>query len=239
MGEINKKIGKETLNFIIKHKYFLITFVVLAVLARLYGGQLDLAISNYFFKDGEFYLKNSFLAVVVHYGVHLFVATFLTIITLFLIYTLITKKTILKLNKKALIFILVSFIIAPGIIANLILKENVGRPRPVNCIEFNGDKHFQPPFKITNECKSNCSFVSGHASSAFTFLLFGFFFRGKTRKIVFSSAFIVGTIVSIGRIIQGRHFFTDTFFAFFFVWLTILIIYEIMYKNDDLPESLK
>ena len=98
---------------------------------------------------------------------------------------------------------------------------------------------FQAPFVISNQCASNCSFVSGHASFAFTFMVLGFFFRGSTRKIIFSSTFLFGLLVGFVRIFQGRHFFTDIVFAFFFTWLVITLVYKLFYPNDDLPESIR
>ena len=239
MSEVLQNIGITLKKFIFKHKYFLISFIVLAIIGRIFGREIDIPISSLFYNEDGFFLRNSIFAEVIQYGVHFFMAIFLSIIVLMFIYTLITKKSLFKINRKAFLFIIVTFILAPGLVANLLLKENVGRPRPVSITEFAGDKIFQPPFKISNECSSNCSFVSGHSASMFTLMLFGFFFRGRTRKIVFSATFLIGVITSIGRIIQGRHFFTDTVFAFFFVWLTINLVYEFMYKSDDLPESLK
>ena len=51
--------------------------------------------------------------------------------------------------------------------------------------------------------------------------------------------FIFGAVVGFVRIFQGRHFFTDVVFAFFFTWLTITLIYKFFYPNDELPDTIQ
>ena len=72
--------------------------------------------------------------------------------------------------RKAIIFFIVITIMAPGIVVNSILKDHSGRPRPAYVTEYGGTATFQPPFTISNQCESNCSFVSGHAAFAFAFI---------------------------------------------------------------------
>ncbi len=122
---------------------------------------------------------------------------------------------------------------------NSILKENVGRPRPIHITEYGGTAVFQPPFVISNQCENNCSFVSGHAAFAFTFMVIGLLFRNRLRHIICTSGFIFGALVGFVRIFQGKHFFTDVVFAFFFTWLTITLIYKFFYPNDQLPDIIQ
>ena len=141
--------------------------------------------------------------------------------------------------RKAVIFFIVVVIMAPGIVVNSILKENVGRPRPIHITEYGGTAVFQPPFVISNQCENNCSFVSGHAAFAFTFMVIGLLFRNRLRHIICTSGFIFGALVGFVRIFQGKHFFTDVVFAFFFTWLTITLIYKFFYPNDQLPDIIQ
>src|ERR1700709_2284591 len=45
---------------------------------------------------------------------------------------------------RALIFLIASLIIGPGLIVNLGLKDHAHRPRPVHVVEFGGDQEFRP-----------------------------------------------------------------------------------------------
>lgn len=225
-------------NYIIKHKIFILIFATLAVVARIYSN-LDLYISNLFYKDNTFYLADNKFGLVIYEGAYVLTVLLIVFLAVLLIINIITGKRVLHLTRKAIIFISLAFIFAPGVVVNGILKEHVGRPRPAEIVEFGGTKTFQPPFKISNECSSNCSFVSGHASFAFAFMIFGLFFKGVRRKIALSAGFLFGVMVGFVRIFQGRHFFYDVVFAFFFTWLTITVIYEFFYPEDDLPDSIK
>ncbi len=92
---------------------------------------------------------------------------------------------------------------------NLVLKELWGRPRPFQVEELGGDQPFVLPGSISDFCESNCSFVSGEASSAtwlFTFLLF------VPRRWQWPVGILIGFYVvffSGLRVAFGRHFLSD------------------------------
>ena len=68
---------------------------------------------------------------------------------------------------RAVVFLIATMILAPGIIANVILKEHWGRSRPVNVTQFGGNGHFVPWWDRRGDCPENCSFVSGDVAGAF------------------------------------------------------------------------
>src|SRR5438270_11958229 len=45
---------------------------------------------------------------------------------------------------RAIVLILLTLALAPGVLANLVLKEHWGRPRPIDVAQFGGDEHFRP-----------------------------------------------------------------------------------------------
>ena len=45
---------------------------------------------------------------------------------------------------RAIVLMLLTLALAPGVVANLVLKEHWGRPRPIDVAEFGGDEHFRP-----------------------------------------------------------------------------------------------
>jgi len=56
------------------------------------------------------------------------------------------------------LYLLGSFLLAPGVTSNLLLKENWGRPRPIGVQQFAGTADFQPWWRPGGACKRNCSF---------------------------------------------------------------------------------
>lgn len=63
-----------------------------------------------------------------------------------------------------------ALIIGPGLLVNAGLKDHWGRPRPYMTELFGGRLPFVPAGELTHYCHSNCSFVSGEASSIFWLL---------------------------------------------------------------------
>ncbi len=233
-----KKIFKNLKEYIIEHIIFLTLFVALGIILYFNSG-IDIKISNIFYDGSNFYLEDNTFGLIIYEGAYYLTVLVIIILVIMLLLNLIKGINPFGINKKAIIFLITVTALAPGIVVNTLLKEHVGRPRPAHIVEFNGDKTFQPPFKVSNQCDSNCSFVSGHASFAFTFMVLGLFFRGRKRYIVLSSGFLFGALVGFVRIFQGRHFFSDVVFAFFFTWLVITLVYKFFYPDDDLPESFK
>lgn len=233
-----KKILSILKDYIIEHKVFLALFIVLGILAYNFSG-IDIAVTNLFYNNSGFYLADNTFGIIIYKGAYYVTVLVIIILLIMLLLNVIKNINPFGLNRKAILFLITVLALAPGILVNSILKEHVGRPRPVHIEEYGGSMQFQAPFAISNQCESNCSFVSGHASFAFTFMVLGLFFRGRKRKIVLTGTFLFGALVGFVRIFQGRHFFTDVVFAFFFTWLVITLVYKFFYPNDELPDTLK
>ena len=70
------------------------------------------------------------------------------------------------LRPRDIVFILSTLIVGPGIVTNLIFKDNWGRPRPYQVVNYGGSDPFVGVWQITHYCSHNCSFVSGEGSSS-------------------------------------------------------------------------
>lgn len=123
------------------------------------------------------------------------------------------------------------FVIGPGLIANGLLKERWGRARPAEIDLFGGDRRFSLPFEIAGQCESNCSFVSGEgsAAAALVFALIGLFWRrlgpvGRISAGTATAAWLLGA--AFIRMAPGRHFLSDTLFAFVLMGLTAAALYR-------------
>ncbi len=133
------------------------------------------------------------------------------------------KKSIRLRTKFAFIGLILGPIVGCGLIANFYFKDTWGRARPVNIEEFGGDKIFTPPFLKSDQCEKNCSWISGEASAAFSFIVGTIILKNP---IFFFYNIILGFLVFFCRISMGGHFFSDNIFAMIF-----MIYLAIMYKN--------
>lgn len=123
-------------------------------------------------------------------------------------------------------FLLTCLVAGPGLIANALFKENWGRARPRQVTEFGGTAEFSPPLLISDQCSSNCSFVSGDASMAFVFLALALVVPPKRRVMAVCGALAFGLFIGFVRVLQGAHFFSDVVFAGVFVGLVVLLLYR-------------
>ena len=235
-------------NELMKIKFYIFVSLYLLVLfIYLYSlyPNIDILTSSFFFNnESGFFLKNIFLAKLFYYLVPIFLCLSLAYIFVHLLYIyfkpkfLFKIKDIFQLSKRDLVFILSCIILIPGILVNGILKEYSGRARPSQIKEFSGPKNFSMPFIISDQCNSNCSFVAGHPSMAFTSLSIALVIRkNKIKRKAIIISLLFGFFSGLFRIIQGGHFFSDVISSTFITCLSILLIYYFFYKNCNIVKK--
>lgn len=124
--------------------------------------------------------------------------------------------------------------LGPGLLVNAVLKENWGRARPDALALFGGDARFTLPFEISDACMTNCSFTSGEGSSAAAVLvvvvgLFGHRLSGWVLRpllVLAGAAWLTGA--ALLRMLPGKHFLSDTLFAFILVALIGFALYAML-----------
>lgn len=127
-------------------------------------------------------------------------------------------------------FMVASFMVGPIGFVNGILKTFWGRARPADVEYFGGDKLFTPPMIITDQCDTNCSFVSGESSAITTaiIVLAIVLWANMTALWRAISMYLVLPISLFGialRIIMGRHFLSDTIFGALYCTLIVWFFY--------------
>jgi lipid A 4'-phosphatase len=131
---------------------------------------------------------------------------------------------------RAVIFLVLTFALGPGLLVNGILKEHWSRPRPAEVTEFGGDKAFMPWWDPRGGCDQNCSFVSGETSTSAWTLAPAILVPGPlgTATIAAAAMFTLG--MGVMRFVVGGHFFTDVLFAFLFTSLLIWTVHGLIYR---------
>ena len=195
-----------------RHFKFINLFFLISILIFLIIPVIDIKISNLFFSENSFIsekysivksiriLLKNLMIIIPFFGVFFF---------LFILKKKRKKELRLRL---AVIGLLIGPIIGCGVIANLIFKENWGRARPVHIAEFGGNKIFSPPFFRSDQCETNCSWISGETSGAFSFMVGTIILRNH---IFFICNWILGLLVFFCRLSMGGHFFSDNLFSLF------------------------
>ncbi|MBR9971829.1 phosphatase PAP2 family protein [Magnetospirillum sulfuroxidans] len=123
------------------------------------------------------------------------------------------KQVFLGVSRRVALYLLSSLALGPGLIVNVILKDNWGRPRPSTIREFGGANYYVPPLVMTDQCDNNCSFSSGHGALGFWPVAVALLVPAPWRGAAMAAALLFGGLVGFVRIAQGGHFFSDVVFS--------------------------
>jgi len=131
-------------------------------------------------------------------------------------------RPVLGIPARAWAYSTLLFVIGPGLLVNVLLKEHWGRARPAKILEFGGEKHFTAALDIADQCAQNCSFVSGEGAGATALLLATIVLAraGPHHRIGQVFVRIVWPLAVIAiclRVMMGRHFLSDTLFSILIV----------------------
>lgn len=206
--------------------------MVLLILTVVLAREIDITISRLFYNNGLFYLHDGWLAWMVKFGFPiLLVSSGLSVFVVWFLGWRRGKKWLLGVDTKIMLFVTGSMFLIVGLVVNGIFKTFWGRARPMDVLEFGGDKTFTPPLMISNQCDYDCSFMSGHAAIAFWVICFAFLAPQKYRKIAVFSALLFGTLLGVARIAEGLHFFSDVAFSAVVTIGGVWWMYKRLYKK--------
>jgi membrane-associated PAP2 superfamily phosphatase len=131
---------------------------------------------------------------------------------------------------RAAVLMIATLALAPGMVANMVLKQHWGRPRPIDVVEFGGDQHFVAWWDPRGDCPDNCSFVAGEPSAAFWTLAPAVLVPPALRALATTGALAFGTVIGVDRMVAGGHFFTDVVFSGVFTFLIIWLAHGLIYR---------
>jgi membrane-associated PAP2 superfamily phosphatase len=134
------------------------------------------------------------------------------------------------LPSRAVVFLLATLSLGPGLFVNVLTKDYWGRSRPVDIPEFGGNELFVPWWDPRGICPKNCSFVAGDASGAFWTLAPAALTPPAWRALAYTLSVAFGTGVGLLRIAAGAHFFSDVVFSGVFTFLIIWIVHGLIYR---------
>ncbi|MBX2858158.1 MAG: phosphatase PAP2 family protein [Cellvibrionaceae bacterium] len=193
--------------------------LVCCILIFLIWPQLDLLVSDLFYDANQFYWDQNLvvqfiykLFAKIHFG-------YLLALLALLIFAQRSRRTVLS---KQCGYLLCCLLLGPGILVNLVLKDNsLGRPRPVHIQHYGGEHRFAAAFHYSGVCRKNCSFVSGHAAIGYYFLALAWALRKRYWLYI---GLLSGLAIGGIRIVQGGHFLSDVVFAGWVVYFTSLVL---------------
>src|SRR5437764_2767544 len=211
-----------------------IALLVAAIVGGVFAAypQLDIAISRVFFNEAyrvfpvQYSLVARHLRDVFSYIVAALVAPAFVAIAL----KLLLPRRRMLIAGRAAIFLIATLALAPGLMANAILKDYWGRPRPAEVTEFYGPEKFIPWWDPRGSCDRNCSFVAGEGAGGFWTLAPAALAPPTWRAIAYGAALLFGAAAGLLRLSGGAHFFSDVVFSGVFTFLILWIVHGLIYR---------
>ncbi len=210
---------------------------VAAVAIFLAFPRLDIALSRLTLRaDGHFLLFYERSTYLLHLALQYVVPA---VVAVFVIAAIAWRlgRPIRGITAWQALYVILAFAIGPGLLVNVVLKDNSHRPRPANVEEFGGPDAYAPPFDFSGACESNCSFVAGDPAMGFGFLAIALLLPPAYRSRGALAAIVLGAAIGLMRILWGAHFFSDVVFSGIVTCAAALILHGAMFHADDSPRG--
>ena len=131
-----------------------------------------------------------------------------------------------------LAFIVISCVLGPGLVVNAGFKDTWKRARPMHVQNFGGTQQFTRAGLLTDQCESNCSFVSGHVACGFFFLSLMLVHKHRT-KFWATTGVAAGLLIGFSRMSNVAHWVSDVLWAApvtlvcsWFIWKALCMVYH-------------
>jgi len=205
---------------------------VLATVGFTIWPEIYLGLSRWFYIGGRVFLFDPHIAPIASLLRELFeVVTWTVGIGALLagIIAVTAKRYIVGLSLAQWLFLPLVLLIGSGLLVNGFIKNYSARPRPIHLLEFGGHYAFTPVFHL-GECHSNCSFVSGEASSIYALGFAIAMLARRRRATLMASAILAGSLIGFIRIGQGGHFLSDIVFAGVLMAMVVALVYWLVFR---------
>lgn len=223
---------------IIKHSRWLLPLFFLLLLTP-FTPWLDLSIATLFYDPHpsvNHFISNSTLDWIYTYALIPGQLLATGAVLVFLLSYLISSWK--KWRSPSLVLIL-TLAIGAGFVSHVLLKDHWGRPRPKQVDHFGGAQPFRPYYKpnFFHQPEPSKSFVCGHCTMGFYFFALALVGKRLKSPLLYWGSFIfalgLGTLLGIGRMMQGGHFLSDVLWAGVIMWLAALTMDWLVYAAEE------
>ena len=202
------------------------TFVLSAYFAALPG--VDLAVSALFHSDAGFALSGDPALKALRKSSSWVMGLMLVGLLVSFGTAMVRNPRRLSIPGRRALVLVAGLAVASGILVNGILKSMWGRARPIQIESFGGDADFTRAWQVSQNCLSNCSFVSGEGSSAaWIVAVVVLMVPAPWRRWALPVAVTYGAALSINRVAFGGHFLSDILSSWALTGLVIAALHRL------------
>jgi lipid A 4'-phosphatase len=201
--------------------------------------ELDLAISRLFYDADKHDFPLRFVRSLyrLREAAQWMVAAFAAPAVVVLIVKLIVPRRRMLISARAVVFLLATLALGPGLLVNVTLKDYFPRSRPIDVPQFNGEERFTAWWDPRGGCAKNCSMAAGEPSGAFWTFAPAALAPPQWRPIAYAGALVFGSAVGALRIAFGGHFFTDVVAAGVLMFLLTWVMHGLLYRWRTRPSD--
>lgn len=142
--------------------------------------------------------------------------------------------------RRPLGYLVLSLVLSTSIVTPLKVITAVHCPWSLS--EFGGNEQFSSLLekRAPTEQPGRC-WPGGHASTGFSLIAFFFFLRDRRpyiARIVLAAALTIGSVFSLGRMMQGAHFLSHNLWTLLIDWTICLLCYQhLLYRKPAKEEN--
>jgi len=215
---------QESSGFSLKKDWIILGAILLITTLIFWLSDLDITLQSLFFdkEKGWYYVETPFWRFLYKYGI--FLGYILALGSLFLISFTYWQPKLIFWRRPAMLMVFV-VLFGPGILVNLILKDQWGRPRPREITVFAGQEEYCQ-VAVPNFGGEGKSFPCGHCAIAFYLAVPYLFLRKKYPFWAFTFLILglsYGFLMGTARIMAGAHFLSDVIWSAGAVWAIALL----------------
>lgn len=136
------------------------------------------------------------------------------------------------------LLILLTLLIGPGVVVNVLAKDHWRRPRPHRTEGLGGRYSYVPPLVTGPHGRS---FPCGDASVGFA--CGALYYAGRRRRPVaarlcLAASIAAGLLIGVARVASGAHFLSDVLWGGFLTWAVLMVVhYTILGIRGHRPEG--
>lgn len=141
---------------------------------------------------------------------------------------LVRRPRRLALPVRRAMVLIAGLALGSGLVVNGLLKAQWGRARPIQIDAFGGEAAFTGAWRMSDQCLSNCSFVSGEGSSAaWMVAAVALMTPPAARAWLLPLAIAYGWALSLNRIAFGGHFLSDVLLSWALTALVLALLHRL------------
>lgn len=141
-----------------------------------------------------------------------------------------------KMLQLMLAFVVLAGTLGPGVVVNLVFKDQWQRARPYQVEIFGGPQKFTRAAVMTDQCDNNCSFVSGHVACGVFMASLALVHR--RRKVAWTLAGTgAGLLIGFSRMSDSAHWLSDVLWAFPITLGTSWLVWKALSAAYGIPAS--